>query len=137
MLKQWLDKLLAIFSKTKLTEEELIAYGRQLEREERKQQEQVVVWTDPTVYRTGAYDAPSPTTDGKMRAEGMRERSLSHQMYPHPGDLSRHVSEVERKKFVTRKLEPTATEILPVMPRPRKLHFQRLYAEPDSTFNAL
>jgi hypothetical protein len=120
MLKQWLDKLLAIFSKTKLTEEELIAYGRQLEREERKQQEHVEVWTDPTVYRyqTAAYDAPSPTTDGKIRAEGMRDRAIMHQMYPHPGDLTRHEHEMETRKSQAVKLDPTPTKIIPTLRPP-------------------
>jgi hypothetical protein len=100
-----------------------------LKQENAQLKEHVQVWTDPTVYRhqTGAYDAPSPTTDGKMRAEGMRQHSMMHQMYPHPGDLSRHVSETERKRFITRKLEPTATETLPTMPRPPAHKMKLLY----------
>ena len=53
----------------------------------------------------------------------------------HPGVLTRHHTDMQHKK-TTRQLEPK-TEILPKVPQPRKMHFHRLYAEPDSTFNAL
>lgn len=53
------------------TAEELLGQINVLQNELRKYQERTYVWIDPTVYHTGAYDAPSPTTDGKLRAERM------------------------------------------------------------------
>jgi hypothetical protein len=68
MLKRWIIKLLGIFSRTeKPTEEELIAYGRQLERQEI--QKRTYVWIDPTVrargYEQNAWNAEADRTTEK------------------------------------------------------------------------
>jgi hypothetical protein len=89
-----------------------------LKKENAQLKEHVEVWADPTVYRTGAYDAPSPTTDGKMRAEGMRDRAIMHQMYPRPGDLTRHEHEIETRKVQAINLDPTPTKIIPTLRPP-------------------
>jgi hypothetical protein len=115
MLKHWIHKLLKRmgFYGTLDTDKAIRALkveNLNLKKENAQLKEHVEVWADPTVYRTGAYDAPSPTTDGKMRAEGMRERSLAHLMYPHNGDLMRHKHEIETKKAQAVKLDPTPTQ---------------------------
>lgn len=60
------------------TIEELLEQINVLQAELRKYQERTYVWIDPTIYHTGAYDAPSPTTDGKMRAEHIEMIRTQH-----------------------------------------------------------
>src|SRR6266699_1674611 len=62
----------------------------------------------------GTYEPPERTTDKPM-------------VFP----------ETHGRYFREQRKEFEETKTLPVFPKPRKLHFQRLYAEPDSTFNAL
>lgn len=77
------------------TAAELLEHINVLQNELNKYQERTYVWIDPTVYRTGAYDAPSPTTDGKLRAEGMQN-----------GTLARHHTEMLRRKAQAERNDP-------------------------------
>ena len=133
--KRWIDKILALFSKTRLSDEELIAYGRQLEREET--QKRTYVWIDPTVrqrgYEQSAWNVPPERTTGPV--QGIRRRATMRTFQEHPGILMQHHKEMQ-KRAQTVKLDPE-TVILPVVQQPRKPRLHRLYAEPDSTFNAL
>ena len=84
------------------------------------------VCLDPRVQHTG-YPQPEPV-------QSPRQRAITRQLYPRAGDRTRHENDVMQKKSTSK--EPD-TRILSSAPRPHKMHFHRLYAEPDSTFNAL
>lgn len=64
-----------------------------------------------------SYEPPAPTTDGKIQAEGIRQRALTRQLQRHPGVLMHHHDEMLKKRRITQKLDPTTTIILDNMPR--------------------
>lgn len=62
------------------------ALHKGIEITEKKYAERTMVWIDPHVQlrgypQTAAYDAPSPTTDGKMRAERMDNAQFIEQIH--------------------------------------------------------
>lgn len=91
-----------------------------------------VVYIDPIMRaqaqaQIGAYEPPEKQTDPFATA---------HQRLQHRRALMRHNTTSLAHKIQLTANEPETVQ-LPTVPQPRKLHFQRLYAEPDSPFNAL
>lgn len=59
----------------------------------------------------GAYEPPSPTTDGKIAAQGARQKHITRNLQEHPGTLMQHDRLMrEQKKRAT---DGPYTDILP------------------------
>jgi hypothetical protein len=141
-MKRWLIKLLRKFGfyGTLDTEKALREKNRkilELEHEVERLRGYVIIEIDPAMKaqaqaQIGTYEPPERTTGP---VQGIRKRAMTRQLTENH-TLMQHHNEMLKKKAQAGE-QDTKTELLPVFPPPRKLHFQRLYAEPDSTFNAL
>lgn len=133
-MMHWRDIALTILGFLHLTdrptEEELIEHGRELEREKQRKG-YVHIYIDPTVRSYPQQSAP--VTDPAHL--GIRKRAMTRQLTENHTFMQHH-NEMLKKKAQAGE-QDTETKILPTIQQPRKLHFQRLYAEPDSPFNAL
>ena len=110
---------------TRPSDEELIAYGRQLEREEVAQGFAKVEIIAPP---PAAYEPPSPTTDG------MRHRAVTRKLQDNPGLLFNHDRKMREQK--NQPSDEPQTKILSRIPQPKRLEFHRMIGAEDSDFDA-
>ena len=69
-----------------------------------------------------------PTTMPLPKApQSARSHAAMHQADPRSGDYVRHVNDVERQRFITRKLEPTDTNELPRIHKYKLTRYSGLY----------
>jgi hypothetical protein len=146
--KRWKRTLQLIFNPTTRQIAAAIRLGKRIERKNQQiiykeklvyvEKPHVIVEIDPAMrqrgYEQSAWNSPPERTTGPV--QGIRRRATMRTFQEHPGTLMQHERAMQQKKALTRQLDSETVQ-LPTVPQPRKPHFYRLMAEPDSTFNAL